>query len=278
MGKSITLKTHEELQIMWQANKIVVEVLTFIKKNIASGINTWQLDRWAEEIARSSGSIPAFKGYRGYPASLCVSLNEEVVHGIPSKKVVIKEGDIVSIDFGVAYKGYYGDAAITIGVGKIDPDKAELMRITHEALYSGIEMAVVGNRVDDISRAVQKHVEQHGFTVVRQFVGHGIGTALHEGPEVPNYISGVRGIRLQSGMVLAIEPMVNMGKHDVVVTNDGWTVVTADGKPSAHFEHSVAVTDNGPLILTEMGSQETTNNIFLTRKNKVSWPKKRQYR
>jgi methionyl aminopeptidase len=210
------------------------------------------LDVWAEEYAREYDAVPAFKGYHGFPGSLCVSLNEQVVHGIPSPKVFLAEGDIVSIDFGVCYKGFYGDAAATFAIGKIDTKKADLLKVTRESLYKGIAQARVGNRIDDIAVAVQTHVELHGYSVVKQFVGHGIGTSLHEGPEVPNYSSDNKSTpRIMAGMVLAIEPMVNFGTYEVKVLKDGWTVVTRDKSPSAHFEHSVAVTESGPLILSD---------------------------
>jgi methionyl aminopeptidase len=223
-----------------------------LREKAVAGISTWQLDAWAEDYARQNDATPAFKGYHGFPGSLCVSLNEQVVHGIPSRKIIVEEGDIVSIDFGVLYKGFYGDAATTLTIGKIDAKKAGLLKVTRESLYKGIEQARVGNRINDISTAVQAHVEEYGFSVVRQFVGHGIGTALHEGPEVPNYGSSKKSTpRIMAGMVLAIEPMVNLGTYEVKVLKDGWTVVTKDKSPSAHFEHSVAVTDSGPLILSE---------------------------
>ena len=223
-----------------------------LREKATAGISTWQLDVWAEEYARQQGSTPAFKGYHGFPGSLCVSLNEQVVHGIPSKKVFLAEGDIVSIDFGVCYEGFYGDAAVTLTIGEIEAKRSDLLNVTRESLYKGIEQATVGNRINDISTAVQAHVEKHGYSVVRQFVGHGIGTALHEGPEVPNFGSNnKRTPRIMAGMVLAIEPMVNLGTYEVRVLKDGWTVVTKDKSPSAHFEHSVAVTESGPVILSD---------------------------
>lgn len=251
MGKAVILKSAGEITIMREANQIVADTLALLEEKIVPGVTTWQLDQLAEKNARKHGAAAAFKGYRGYPASLCVSLNEQVVHGIPSKKVVVQEGDIVSIDFGVRYKGYYGDAAITVPVGRVEERKAELIRVTRESLYKGIAQARVGNRINDISRAVQEHVEQHGFSVVRQFVGHGIGSQLHEAPEIPNYHRPERTPKLLPGMVLAIEPMVNIGIEDVIVLHDGWTVVTQDKMASAHFEHSVAITENGPFILSE---------------------------
>ena len=223
-----------------------------LRKRAVAGVSTWELDLWAEEFARQHGATPAFKGYHGFPGSLCISLNEQVVHGIPSKEVFLAEGDIVSIDFGVLYEGFYGDAAVTLAVGEIDAAKADLVRVTRESLYKGIEQAKVGNRINDISAAVQTHVEKHGYSVVKQFVGHGIGSALHEGPEVPNYsVDKKRTPRIMAGMVLAIEPMVNLGTFEVRVLKDGWTVITKDSLPSAHFEHSVAVTEDGPMILSD---------------------------
>jgi methionyl aminopeptidase len=251
-AKKIILKTPSEIEIMREANQIVAGALNMLQEEAVTGISTWQLDVWAEEYARQQGATSAFKGYHGFPGSLCVSLNEQVVHGIPSRKVILKEGDIVSIDFGVLYKGFYGDAATTLTIGKISKKKADLLKITRESLYKGIEQARVGNRINDISTAVQAHVEEHGYSVVKQFVGHGIGTALHEGPEVPNYGSDKKSTpRIQAGMVLAIEPMVNLGTYEVKVLKDGWTVVTKDNLPSAHFEHSVAVMESGPVILSD---------------------------
>ena len=237
---------------MRRANRIVGAALNMLREKAAAGVSTWELDLWAEEFARQHGATPAFKGYHGFPGSLCISLNEQVVHGIPSKEVFLAEGDIVSIDFGVLYEGFYGDAAVTLAVGEIDAAKADLVRVTRESLYKGIEQAKVGNRINDISAAVQTHVEKHGYSVVKQFVGHGIGSALHEGPEVPNYsVDKKRTPRIMAGMVLAIEPMVNLGTFEVRVLKDGWTVITKDSLPSAHFEHSVAVTEDGPMILSD---------------------------
>ena len=249
-SKTIIVKTPEEIEIMYQANQIVAGVLSLLEERIRPGLTTLKLDRWAEEYCRDHGSEPAFKGYRGFPGSLCVSINEQVGHGIPSKKVVIREGDIVSVDFGVRYQGFYGDSAITIPVGEISPLKRRLLEVTRESLEKAIAQVKVGNRIADISRAVQTHAEQHGFSVVRHFVGHGIGTSLHEGPEVPNYVQKQPSPRILEGMVVAIEPMVNAGTHKVKVLADRWTVVTADRKPSAHFEHSVAATKEGPLVLS----------------------------
>ena len=214
------------------------------------GITTFELDKMAEELCLKRNSVPAFKGYHGFPSSLCVSINEEVVHGIPSRKRKLKKGDILSVDFGVRYKGFYWDSAVTIPVGNIKKPVQDLLRVTKESLMLAIEQVVPGNRIADISRAVQNHAEKHGFSIVRQFVGHGIGASLHEGPEVPNFVSKGQTPRLIEGMVVAIEPMVNLGTHKVQVLRDGWTVITADKKVSAHFEHSVAVTANGPLVLS----------------------------
>ncbi len=227
----------------------MARALKYLKAFIREGITTEELDRLAEEYIKRHGGIPAFKGYRGYPRSLCVSVNEEVVHGIPGKRR-LKEGDIVSLDLGVLMDGYYGDAAITVPVGKVSELARKLIKVTEEALYRGIEMARPGNRLSDISHAIQTHVEKAGFSVVREFVGHGIGKQLHEEPQVPNFGPPNRGPRLEPGMVLAIEPMVNTGTWEVRILPNGWTVVTADGGLSAHFEHTVAITDNGPEILS----------------------------
>ncbi len=252
-AKQIILKTPSEIEIMRRANQIVGETLNMLREKVGVGVSTWDLDTWAEEFARQHGAAPAFKGYHGFPGSLCVSLNEQVVHGIPSKKVILEEGDIVSIDFGVHYRGFYGDAAVTLAIGKIDAAKTNLLKVTRDSLYKGIEQAKVGNRINDISTVIQDHVEKNGYTVVKQFVGHGIGAALHEGPEVPNYSNEgkKRTPRIMAGMVLAIEPMVNFGTFEVKVMKDGWTVITKDKSPSAHFEHSVAVTEEGPVILSD---------------------------
>jgi methionyl aminopeptidase len=251
-AKKVTLKTASEIQIMNEANQIVGDTLNMLREKAVPGVSTWELDSWAEEYAKRYRATPAFKGYHGFPGSLCVSLNEQVVHGIPSRKIILREGDILSIDFGVRYKNFYGDAAITLAIGEISAEKMHLLKVTRESLYKGIEQARVGNRINDISGAVQNHVEKHGFSVVRQFVGHGIGNELHEGPEVPNYsIENSRTPRIMAGMVLAIEPMVNIGTYEVKVLKDGWTVITKDRSPSAHFEHSIAVTEDGPLILSD---------------------------
>ncbi|OGQ85562.1 MAG: type I methionyl aminopeptidase [Deltaproteobacteria bacterium RIFOXYD12_FULL_56_24] len=252
MTMAIILKSPREIELLLEANQIVAKTLALLTERIEVGCTTLFLDSLAEKYCRDCGAEPAFKGYRGFPGSLCVSINEQVVHGIPSKKVVVRDGDIVSIDFGVKYKGYYGDAAVSIPVGKVAAEWLSLLEVTRAALYRGIDQAVPGNRINDISKAVQEHVEKHGFSVVRQFVGHGIGSQLHEAPEIPNYARVERTSKIMPGMVLAIEPMVNLGTHAVDVLRDGWTVVTRDRKVSAHFEHSIAVTDGEPIILSEL--------------------------
>jgi methionyl aminopeptidase len=236
---------------MHQANAIVLRTLEVLKRALEPGITTAELDRIAAtEIARE-GAKAAFKGYRGFPASLCVSVNDEVVHGIPSPKRQLEEGDIVSLDLGAIVDGYYGDNAITAAVGEISPELENLLRVAEAAMYQGIDAAKAGNRISDIGHAVSTYVERHGFSVVREFVGHGIGRALHEDPPVPNFVQAGRDPRLSTGMCLAIEPMVNSGERHVKVLADRWTVVTMDGSRSAHFERSVAVTDSGPWILAE---------------------------
>jgi len=247
----IVCKGRAELEKMREANLIVARVLQQLGLMVKPGVTTADLDAHAEEMILKAGGRPAFKGYQGFPATVCASVNEQIVHGIPNHHP-LQEGDIVGIDVGVLYKGYYGDAAWTFPVGEISTPAKRLLQATMESLFRGIEQVVVGGRVSDISAAIQVHAESHGFSVVRKFVGHGIGTALHEEPQVPNYGKPGRGPRLQAGMVLAIEPMVNSGVPDVRVLEDDWTAVTADGGLSAHFEHSVAVTDNGPWILSQL--------------------------
>jgi len=247
----IIIKSKQEIIKLRKANRIVGETLQELKKHVAEGISTLELDRIAESYIRSKGGEPAFKGYAGFPATLCVSVNDEVVHGIPGPKK-LKNGDIVSLDVGTRIKGFYGDAAITVGVGQISPEAEKLMKVTKESLYAAIKKMRVGRRLSDVSVAVQKHVEANGFSVVRDFVGHGIGMDLHEDPQIPNFHSPQsHNPRLKEGMVFAIEPMVNQGLYDVKVLSDGWTAVTRDGKPSAHFEHTVAVTSGDPWILSD---------------------------
>lgn len=252
--RSIIIKSTDDILVMYDANQIVADTLKMLKANMSVGVTTWDLDQLAEEFCIKRNSKPAFKGYRGFPGSLCISVNEEVVHGIPSRKRKLKKGDIVSLDFGVLFKGFFGDSAVTLSVGGCSQEINMLVDVTKRSLEKGIEQVVVGNRISDVSKAVQMCVESNGFSVVRQFVGHGIGESLHEAPEIPNYFQGERSPRLLPGMVLAIEPMVNIGTHKVKVLRDGWTVITADKKPSAHFEHSVAVTENGPLVLSSWGN------------------------
>lgn len=246
----IICRSATELETMHRAGLIVWGALTELRQKVQPGVTTEELDELAEEYARKHKARPAFKNYHGYPKSLCTSINNEVVHGIPSAKRAIKEGDILSMDFGVEFDGYYGDAALTVPIGKIDPKRERLLRVTREALEHGIEQVRAGNRLSDISAAVQQWVEKNGLSVVREFVGHSIGTKMHEDLQLPNYGEPGHGPKLQAGMVLAIEPMVNTGSPAVRVLEDKWTAVTADGGDSAHFEHTVAVTENGPWILT----------------------------
>lgn len=252
----IFLKSPDEVKAIRSANLIVAEVHEALKEAVQPGITTADLNQIAEEGARRRGATPAFKGYsvgrRVFPASLCSSVNHEVVHGIPSSLRVLAEGDIVSLDFGVLYRGYYGDAAVTVAVGNVAEETRRLIEVTEESLYAAIDVACVGNRIGHLSAAVQSTAEQAGFSVVREFVGHGVGRHLHEEPQVPNFGSPDSGVPLQEGMVLAIEPMINAGGPDVYVTDDGWTAVTADGSLSAHFEHSIAITKNGPYILSRL--------------------------
>jgi methionyl aminopeptidase len=247
----IILKSKDEIVVMRRAGRVVGDVLAFLKEAVRPGLTTGQLDSMVENRIREAGAIPAFKGYNGFPASLCASLNEQVVHGIPGSRI-LREGDIISLDVGAILDGFYGDAAETLGVGEISPEAAKLLQVTQESLFRGIEQARVDQYLGDIGHAVQKWVEANGFSVVRDYVGHGIGRAMHESPPIPNYGEPGRGPRLKAGMVLAIEPMVNVGGYSVREKPDHWTVVTADGSLSAHFEHTVAVTQEGPEILTRL--------------------------
>jgi methionyl aminopeptidase len=244
----IILKTPDEIAVMAKASRVVAEALAVLKSAVKPGVTTDELDRLAESEICARGAIPAFKGYRNYPKTLCASVNEQVVHGIPSKRT-LKEGDIVGLDLGAIVGGFYGDSAVTVAVGRIEEKAAALVRITEESLALAIEQAQVGNRLSDISHAVQRHVEAAGYSVVTEFVGHGIGRQLHEEPQVPNYGKPGQGPRLQAGMVLAIEPMVNMGGSAVRVLDDRWTAVTADGSLSAHFEHTIAIQPSGPALV-----------------------------
>ena len=246
----IICKSPAELEIMHRANQVVARVLTELVDKVQPGVTTGDLDRYAEARVRELGGKPAFKGYRGFPASLCTSLNEEIVHGIPSNKRHIAPGDVVSMDLGVLLEGFYGDSALTVAAPPVEPEVARLLRVTEESLQRAIDQCRVGNRVGDISHAVQKHVEQAGFSIVREFVGHGIGSVLHEDLQIPNFGSPGVGTRLRAGMVMAIEPMVNLGDYEVEILEDRWTAVAKDRRPSAHFEHSVAVTDEGPWVLS----------------------------
>lgn len=251
MGGAIELKTRDEIALMRDAGRIVFEILTALQKAAQPGVSTWELDRLAEDLIHKKGARPAFKGYMGFPCCVCTSVNEEIVHGIPSRRKVLKEGDLLKMDFGVSYRGYFGDSAVTVPIGEVSDEAAKLVEVTRESLRRGIEKMVPGNRVSDIGAAVQGHVEEHGFSVVREFVGHGIGRALHEPPQVPNFRS-TEGPdpRLKVGMVLAVEPMVNAGTWKTELLEDRWTAVTADRRLSAHFEHTIAITEDGPEILT----------------------------
>ncbi len=248
----IILKKPEEIEKIRAACQIVARILERVSREIRPGVSTFQLNELSERLAAKEGARPAFKGYRGYPFSLCTSVNSEVVHGLPSKKRILKEGDLISLDFGVVKDGYYGDAAVTIPVGEVSEEAKKLIEVTREALYRGISKADPDHRLFDISSAIQSYVEKRGYSVVREFVGHGIGRNLHESPQIPNFGKKGQGVRLKPGMVLAIEPMINQGGAEIRILADNWTAVTKDGKLSAHFEHTVAITENGPDILTEL--------------------------
>ena len=247
----IFLKTEKEIFEMQRCNRVVAQVLRELGEMVEPGITTRDLNDRAEALLEVYGGVPAFKGYRGYPASVCISINEQIVHGIPGDRR-LKDGDIVSLDFGVKMNGFFGDAAVTVAVGEIGKKARELIEVTEQSLYRGIEQALVGNQLSDICQAIQSWVEGNGFSVVRDFVGHGIGMSLHEEPQIPNYGIPVPNPRLREGMVLAIEPMVNEGTHEMRILSDGWTAVTGDGKLSAHFEHTIAITGSGPLILSTL--------------------------
>ncbi len=252
MFTMIHLKSPKEIETMRGASKIVAEILLELRENIRDGATTADIDKIAEDLTLKKRAKPAFKGYRGFPASLCISVNDQVVHGIPSPKRLLKKGDIVGLDFGVIYDGYYGDSAMTVAIGEIPPEVERLVKITEQCLYRAIEQALPGNFISDISAAVQRLADANNYGIVREFCGHGIGRSLHEDPPVLNYVQNGKGPKIRPGFVLAIEPMINLGTDKVKVLEDGWTVVTADGKPSAHFEHTVAVTPNGPEILTKI--------------------------
>lgn len=248
----IVLKTVRELSIMREACRISATALEIVGKAIEPGVTTAELDRIAEKYIRSEGAIPNFKNYNGFPASACISINNEVIHGIPTAKRKLQAGDIVSVDLGAMFNGYHGDNAATFACGDISSKAKRLIDTTRESLYEGIKAARAGGRIGDISASIQSYVEARGYSVVRDFVGHGVGTSLHEAPEVPNFGTAGRGVRLMPGMTLAIEPMINMGKAGVKVLPDGWTVITQDGSLSAHFEHTVAITAEGPTIMTKV--------------------------
>ncbi|MCC3145062.1 type I methionyl aminopeptidase [Halanaerobium sp. Z-7514] len=246
----IILKSKREIDIMRKANKIVANTHAYLADKIKAGISTAEIDKLADEYIRSRGALPSFKGYQGFPASVCISINEEVVHGIPSNNRLLKDGDIVSIDIGSFYEGFNGDAARTYAVGEVSETARKLLDVTEKSLHKGIEKAVIGNRLFDISHAVQKYVESNGFSVVRDYVGHGIGRDMHEDPQVPNFGPPGKGPKLKEGMTLAIEPMVNVGSYEVETLDDDWTVVTKDRSLSAHFEHTIVITENGFEILS----------------------------
>ena len=246
----IELKSAREIGLMRRAGHILSEVVDRLRTNVKSGVSTLEIDDDVERFIRSRGARPAFKGYRGFPATVCVSINEEVVHGIPSAQRRVKEGDIVGLDLGCIVEGYYADCAVTVPVGEVPPRVQQLLDVTRESLQAGIAECRPGRRLSDVSHAIQTHVEGHGFSVVRAFVGHGIGRALHEEPQVPNFGDPGRGPQLRPGMVLALEPMVTMGSWEVRILDDGWTAVTRDGSLAAHFEHTIAVTETGPEVLT----------------------------
>ena len=260
INKMIFLKTEEEIELLRESNLLVCKTLAELAKVIQPGITTAQLDKLAEEFIRDNGAIPAFKGYCGFPASLCTSVNDQVVHGIPSDKVILKDGDIVSVDCGTFKNGFVGDSAYTFAVGEISDEVKLLLETTKESLFKGIEQAVEGRRLGDLGYAIQNHCETRGYSVVREFVGHGVGRKMHEAPEVPNYGSRGRGPMLKTGMTLCIEPMINLGKRDIVIERDGWTTRTRDGKPSAHFENAVAVAKGKADILSDFSIIESVLN------------------
>ena len=247
---AVSVKSHREIELMREAGKILGTVLNNLTKEIKPGMSTWHIDKMGEDMIRSFDCVPSFLGYGGYPASICVSINDEVVHGIPSKKRIVKEGDIVSLDAGVIYKGYHSDAARTHAVGNISEEAKRLIEVTKQSFFEGIKLAVPGNHLFDISEAIQKYVESNGYSVVRDLVGHGIGTHLHEDQQIPNFKQRRKGMKLRPGMTLAIEPMVNEGSYDVVWLDDDWTVVTEDGSLAAHYENTIVITEDGCEILT----------------------------
>lgn len=255
---AILLKSKREIALMQKSADLVAKVLSELKHRIKPGVTTGELDAFAENLIRKHSAVPGFKGLYGYPATLCTSIDNEIIHGIPSRKRKLKAGQIIGVDVGVVLNGYYGDAAFTYPVGEISDEAAQLLRVTRQALHQGIAKSRIGNRLFDISHAVQSYAESFGYSVVRDFVGHGIGRSLHEEPKVPNYGNAGEGLLLKPGLVIAIEPMINIGEYDVKVKNDNWTAVTKDGSLSAHFEHTIAITENGPLILTKKIDENLT--------------------
>ena len=247
----VVLKTSREISLMREAGRISAKALQLVGEHVKPGVSTYELDKIAYDYIISQNAKPGFLNYNGFPASACISINNQVIHGIPSKKTILKEGDIVSVDLGAVYEGYNGDNAATFACGVVSPEAKRLMEVTKESLYEGIKRALPGGRIGDISSAIGEYVEARGYSVVREFVGHGVGASLHEAPEVPNFGRSGHGPRLMPGMTLAIEPMINLGRADVNVLPDGWTVKTVDGKLSAHFEHTIAITSDGPVILTQ---------------------------
>jgi methionyl aminopeptidase len=248
----INLKSRGEIDRMRGASRIVGEILLELRETVRDGMTTADVDRIAEDLTLKKKAKPAFKGYRGFPASICISVNDEVVHGIPSPKKRLNNGDVVGLDFGVIYDGFYGDSAVTVPIGQIPQDVQNLLKVTEQSLYAAIEAAVPGNYISDVSAAVQRLADANNFGIVREFCGHGIGRSLHEDPPVLNYVQSGKGPKIKPGLVIAIEPMINLGTEKVKVLEDGWTVVTLDGRPSAHFEHTIAVTADGPEILTKV--------------------------
>ena len=247
---AVSIKSKTEIELMREAGRILAITHEELRKQVKPGMSTLEVDRIGEEIIRSFGCIPSFLNYNGYPASICVSINEEVVHGIPNKNRIIQEDDIVSLDAGVIYKGYHSDAARTLIMPGVSEEVKKLVKITKESFFKGIEQAVPGNHIVDIGRAIQEYVEGYGYSVVRDLIGHGVGSKLHEEPEVPNFVGKRRGAKLCAGMTIAVEPMINLGEYDVYWEDDDWTVVTEDGLPSAHYENTILITDNGPEILS----------------------------
>lgn len=249
---AITIKNADQILKVREASKIVAEVHALMNEAIKPGISTYELDKMAEKLIRSRGAVPSFKGYYGYPASICASINDQVIHGIPSKDIVLQEGDIISVDVGAYLNGYHGDGAKTYPVGEISQEAKDLIEVTRNSFFEGIKFAKEGNHLHEISSNIQKYVESHGYSVVRDFVGHGIGESMHEDPQIPNYKVRGRGPKLQKGMTLAIEPMVNIGRHEVRVLSDNWTVITIDGSLSAHYEHTILITEDSPELLTQI--------------------------